>query len=201
MTEQWKDVVGWEKAYEVSNLGNVRSKDRWFISARKQRRFYKGYLLTPHPDKDGYLKVILRYRGTSKNKLVHRLVLESYDGPCPKKCQGCHNDGDKTNNTPPNLRWDTSKNNNADKRKHETLLLGEGCHFSKLKNSEVSLIKKLLCESTIPMTKIRKMFKISRYTVTNINNGYRWSHIEYKKDEQFPIRLYDKGRKTFTINC
>ena len=28
MEEIWKDVVGFEDYYQVSNLGNVRSKDR-----------------------------------------------------------------------------------------------------------------------------------------------------------------------------
>lgn len=28
MTEEWRDVVGYEGAYQVSNLGNLRSLDK-----------------------------------------------------------------------------------------------------------------------------------------------------------------------------
>lgn len=51
---------------------------------------------------------------------VHRLVLEAFVGPCPFGMEGCHNDGDPTNNNLVNLRWDTHKNNEKDKIKHGT---------------------------------------------------------------------------------
>lgn len=51
-------------------------------------------------------------------KLVHRLVLEAFVGPCPSGCEGCHYDGNPANNIVSNLRWDTTKNNCLDKRRH-----------------------------------------------------------------------------------
>lgn len=30
MEEVWKDIIGYEEYYQVSNKGNVRSKDRWY---------------------------------------------------------------------------------------------------------------------------------------------------------------------------
>lgn len=42
---------------------------------------------------------------------VHRLVLTAFRGPCPTGKEGCHNDGDHTNNQLRNLRWDTHRNN------------------------------------------------------------------------------------------
>lgn len=32
--EIWKDVVGWEGFYQVSNLGRVKSLDRWYYSKK-----------------------------------------------------------------------------------------------------------------------------------------------------------------------
>lgn len=31
MTEEWKDILGYEDFYQVSNLGRIRSKDRKVI--------------------------------------------------------------------------------------------------------------------------------------------------------------------------
>lgn len=43
--EIWKDIKGYEGLYQVSNLGNVRSLDRFvydFNSSSKNKRFKKG---------------------------------------------------------------------------------------------------------------------------------------------------------------
>ena len=34
MNEKWKSVVGYEEYYEVSNIGNVRGKDRTILNSR-----------------------------------------------------------------------------------------------------------------------------------------------------------------------
>ena len=42
MEEVWKDIIGYEEYYQVSNKGNVRSKDRWYDAPylkNKQREF------------------------------------------------------------------------------------------------------------------------------------------------------------------
>lgn len=53
-------------------------------------------------------------------RLVHRLVLEAFVGPCPEGMEGCHGDGDPTNNSLGNLRWDTATSNQLDKVRHGT---------------------------------------------------------------------------------
>lgn len=43
MEEYWKDIIGYERYYQVSNLGNVRSLDRkitWKNSFRNISGFY-----------------------------------------------------------------------------------------------------------------------------------------------------------------
>ena len=54
MKEIWKDVVGWEDCYQVSNLGNVRSKDRYVRYKDKGLRFVLGKMLKLKYDKKGY---------------------------------------------------------------------------------------------------------------------------------------------------
>lgn len=63
----------------------------------------------------GHLSVNLR---AGVRRLIHRLILETFVGPCPGGMECCHNDGDPTNNALSNLRWDTSKANKADMAKH-----------------------------------------------------------------------------------
>lgn len=59
-------------------------------------------------------------KGVQTTKSVHRIVLEAWVGPCPAGLEGCHNDGDYTNNVLSNIRWDTRENNQLDKREHGT---------------------------------------------------------------------------------
>lgn len=69
MIEIWRDVVGYEGYYEVSNSGRVRSLPRMTA-----RGMMGGQILKPAKDKDGYLKVNLYKDGKRKNLKVHRLV-------------------------------------------------------------------------------------------------------------------------------
>lgn len=114
MDETWRAVVGLEGKYEVSNLGRVRSLNRKIGDGRRGTRLKRGKMLSQSANvKSGYLYVGL---GQNGKRLVHRLVLESFVGPCPDGMECCHNDGDRTNNRVDNLRWDTRYGNCQDIR-------------------------------------------------------------------------------------
>ena len=115
MPEHWLPVVGFEGSYEVSDRGRVRSLDR--ISSQGIQ--LRGQVLKLHPVSDrGYLKADLYRAGRAAQRLVHRIVLEAFAGPCPEGMEGCHNDGDTSNNAVENLRWDTHSENNFDIVRH-----------------------------------------------------------------------------------
>lgn len=101
--EVWLPVVGYEQLYEVSNQGAVRRIGRPALLGGLQR---------------GYWHVELWRKNRRKRVPVHRLALEAFVGPCPEGMEGCHNDGDSTNNRIENLRWDTSASNKLDIVKH-----------------------------------------------------------------------------------
>lgn len=116
MTEIWKDVVGYEGLYQVSNLGRVRSLDRTTTCLTRwgtfSNRRYKGRVLIPSFDGKGhYLFVVLRKDGKSINELVHRLVAKAFI-PCDDYSLDVnHKDGCRTNNTADNLEWCTRSYN------------------------------------------------------------------------------------------
>ena len=98
--EEWKDVVGFEGFYMVSNFGRLLSFHLSFP-----------HLLTPNLDRFGYLRVCLSNGGKQKTPRVHRLVGEAFL-PNPNNYKEIdHIDTDKTNNAVTNLRWCTSKDN------------------------------------------------------------------------------------------
>lgn len=102
--EIWKDVVGYEGLYQVSNLGRVKSLgfDKW----------HKGRVIKPHFDGlKHYLFVQLHKNKTSKKINVHRLVAKAFI-PNPNNLpQVNHKDENKTNNNASNLEWCTNEYN------------------------------------------------------------------------------------------
>jgi hypothetical protein len=130
--EAWRPVVGYEGRYEVSDQGRVRS----FLGKTVRVR-----LLKPYQKPNGYLAVPLCADGHIKRHYIHALVLEAFIGTRPPNFEACHEDGVRANNRVTNLRWDTAKNNAADRRRHGTAMSGEGAPWSTLSADDVRCIR------------------------------------------------------------
>lgn len=168
-SEEWRDVVGWEEFYQVSSHGRVRSKDRIVNNGRKDY-LVKGRILKLRKLRDGRLRVSLCRNAKPQDALVHSLVLTAFVGERPNGYDGCHNDGDVTNNRLDNLRWDTKKNNQADRVRHGTMLYGEDNHRSTLTNKQIE-------EIYVDQRKqkdIAKDYGVSQKTVSKIKTKNRW---------------------------
>ena len=116
MEEIWKDIVGYENMYQISNLGqvkslehNVQQKNRW---GQTMTRIQKSRLMKIHINKNGYFRVVLHKNGIEKNYSVHRLVYEAFIGEIPEGMQVNHINEIKTDNRVVNLNLMTSKENN-----------------------------------------------------------------------------------------
>ena len=108
MQETWKDIVGYEGLYQVSNLGNVKSLDRIGFNNRK----LKSTTLRGCRDKDGYYRVNLYGLDHKKKyKPIHRLVYEAFNGVIPEDLVVNHKDEIKTNNRLTNLEIITPREN------------------------------------------------------------------------------------------
>lgn len=107
MTEIWKDILGYEGYYQVSNLGRVKR----IALDTKQNRWKEERCLHYNINNGGYYLVGLCVNNKPVKKLVHRLVWEAFNGPIPEGMQVNHIDEDKSNNTLGNLNLLSCKDN------------------------------------------------------------------------------------------
>ena len=132
MIEEWRPIEGYEGLYEVSNLGRVRSLDRFYY------RLHKGKVLSPTKDRYGYLTVTLNCNGKSKTIKIHRLVAQAFLPNPDNLPQVNHKDEDKTNNNVDNLEWCTAKYNvnfGTRQERYRNTMLEKG-HWSGLSREE-----------------------------------------------------------------
>jgi len=105
--EIWKDVVGFEGMYEVSNFGNIKSCERITIRVFKNHQSrlpVKEKILSPiFNKKNGYLRVSL----SAKLYQVHTIVAEAFLPNPEDKPTVNHIDLNKKNNSLSNLEWAT----------------------------------------------------------------------------------------------
>lgn len=118
--ERWRPAVGFEGFYEVSDHGRVRSVDRYIPRPPSRRhpggwlRFYPGQLIVGGATSTGHWQVVLSGPRGKEQRLIHRLVLEAFVGPCPERQEGTHRDDVPSNNHLSNLRWATRSQNVLD---------------------------------------------------------------------------------------
>ena len=106
--EEWRDVVGFEGYYQVSNLGRVKGKS--------------GKILTPYKNANGYLTVHARNHGKT-SVAVHRMVKETFD-PIQNMdlYQVDHINGKRDDESLENLRWVSPQQNTAYKINNQQTL-------------------------------------------------------------------------------
>lgn len=174
--EEWRTAPGYDD-YEVSNLGRVRSRDRVRTSRWGANRKLPGRILLGTSDAYGRRFVCLRWRTNSPRRVaVHRIVLAAFVGPCPQGMEGCHNDGDASNNHLDNLRYDTHQANVDDRHRHGTVLKGERHPGSKLSAETVRAIRKA-CANGVLQNHAALLFGVSKQTVNYIVNRKLWRHV------------------------
>lgn len=110
--EIWKDIVGFEGYFQVSNLGRVKSLDRVITNKMGVMRNFKGFVKKLTPDGKGYVVVGLSKDGKYTRCYVHRLVAEAFIPNKEKLPFINHKDEIKDNNYVSNLEWCTQEYNN-----------------------------------------------------------------------------------------
>lgn len=111
MTEEWKDIQGYEGLYQVSNLGRVRSLDHIVSAISKwgtpQTYLSKGRIRKGVPSSKGYPQVLLSKEGTVTTHPIHRLVAVAFIPNPDNLPEVNHKNEDKSDSRASNLEWCT----------------------------------------------------------------------------------------------
>lgn len=158
--EQWAVYPG-NSRYIVSTHGNVRR----IGEKRKNRKLV--------PNKKGYLTVVMVINGRHCLRYAHRMVAETYLGPCPAGREVSHIDGDRANNWFVNLKYETRRDNLKRRVTHGTDYRGEKNPAAKLTSFQVDTIRMRL-GSGAGSGELAKQYKVSRSTIERIRDGSCW---------------------------
>ena len=166
-----KAITGWP-GYLVSEDGMVFTTKR------------TGLCKEPRPPKlmklsssNGYLRVKLRAPGKQQQKLVHRLVLETFVGPCPENCEASHLNGDRTDNRLENLAWETRQRNTDRRKEHGVSYVGENNPNVKLTDSQVREIRRRYSLGDVSQTTLGVEFGVNQTMISHIIRRTCWTEV------------------------
>ena len=187
--EYWKDVVGYEGLYQVSNLGRVKSLERT-IQRTTNKQKIKERILSQGLSTTGYKKVVLYKNKNRKNKKVHRLVAEAFIPNTENKRTVNHKNGIKTDNKFSNLEWATYSENmkhaysnnlnvNSEYQKQQTSLAnrGEKCSSAKLAEFDVQVIRDAWATGVFTQRFLSNQFRVGQDQISRIVNNQAWAWL------------------------
>jgi hypothetical protein len=77
--EIWRDIIGYEKYYQASNFGRIKSLDRYVNGSHGGKIFLHGKIMKVRLDKDGCARVKLSRDGIKKVYLLARLIYQTFN--------------------------------------------------------------------------------------------------------------------------
>ena len=170
---EWRDIPGFEGLYQVREDGELRSLDRTVVGVDGIARRFSGSSLRPYQNGGGYLSIRLTRRAP---RMVHRLVAAAFLGEPPEGHYACHNDGNRQNNHYSNLRYDTPKSNQGDRRTHGTDRRGSQMPWAKLDEDKVRTIKQRLAKGAA-LQSLADEYDVCKATIYLIQTGKNWKHV------------------------
>lgn len=122
--EIWKDVIGFEGIYKISNHGNIKSF----------KKFKHGYILSNVNKKREYFSVVLTSKiQNPRYTRIHVLVAEHFIGERPsKKHQIHHKDGNKQNNYFENLEYLSIKDHSKETVRQNPQMLNKMIEYNRV---------------------------------------------------------------------
>lgn len=199
--EEWRDVIGYEGLYQVSNYGLVKS----LYDGRHKK--FRELIMRPGMDTKGYLFVTLYKDDKPKPLRINRLVAMAFI-PIPEHLKHIpieeldveHIDANRGNNRLDNLRWNTHKGNmenpltrqrisEAKKGKHHTEETKRKMSESRINGKKSKCVLQLDKETDEVIKEWPSLGEVQRqlgYSQANICNcckgkrntasGYKWQY-------------------------
>lgn len=180
MIEKWKDILGYENMYQVSNFGRVRSLDRVLIRNDGRKYKYVGKLLKVNICKTNGSYLVHLYNNTEGRIAfyVHRLVALSFIPNTENKPEVNHIDGNRNNNHVSNLEW-TTRQENMDHGFRTGLINNTGINHGNniYTDNQIKDVKLLLKNTEMTQKEIAEVTGVKKGTVEAIAQGKQWRHI------------------------
>lgn len=176
--EIWKDIVGYEGYYQVSNLGRVKSLDRYSTTKRGVIKNTKGKILSLSLKKEGYLSVMLCVNSDKHRFNAHRLLAITFLPNPLNLPEVNHKNGIKSDNTIENLEWVTKSENSLHAIKNGLIFIGEKSTSSKLTEKKVLALRRLYrINPNFNKSEISKKLSVKDSTIHKIIRNQRWKHL------------------------
>lgn len=191
--EEWRDVIGYEGIYCVSNFGRVKRLPIQLRMANQSKEWWQQkeeLIFKPSRDSKGYFQVGLNVGGR-RTARVHRLVAEAFlSAPSDEILRECrkagvdrvfvnHIDTNIENNHASNLEWCTPKYNcdhAVSNGTHNPVRGEDNCNV-KLTEQQALEIYNLAHQGNPSQEKIAEMYNIEQITVSNIKTGRSWAWL------------------------
>ena len=110
--EEFRDIVGYEGLYQISNFGRVKSLSRYVKCRYGSFRLLKEIILIPRLNDRGYLYINLYKNHIKKTHKIHQLVVKRFICEYNIKTHVAeHKDNNRLNNKLTNLRIVSQRDN------------------------------------------------------------------------------------------
>lgn len=164
--EIWKKIIGFEKQYEISSIGNLRSIDRLVNHYRGGKRLYKGSIKNTRLNDKGYYRCNLKKDGKRYDFTIHRLVAIAFLDKAENKEIINHINGIKSDNRIENLEWCTASENVIHAVKERLI---------KTKLTDIQVLE--ILNSNLSNRKLAKIYGVSSTISWRIKNKKAYKHL------------------------
>lgn len=153
------------RAYEISNMGRVRSSKYGYWRVLKHSK-----------NNRGYHQVSFRIAGKHLRKTIHRLVgIIFVDNIDPNRNTVNHNFGDKDDNRAQSLSWMSYSENSCHGVTHGLIASGSQNYSADLDDTQVLVIRSLKGEFT--QQALADYFQVDRRTIGRVLRGRTYKNV------------------------